>query len=220
MYQSNYLGHFHLTKNLIPLLSMSESARVLNISCSSHHTAAESLRPPKSDTFDMASAYGTSKLCQIMSTYELQRRLDVDGLGDRIAVNSMDPGGVDSQLYREVHNLAMSSPIVKISKLFKRDSDIAATPVLEACLSPDLESVRGKLLNRDCTQVRSSDQSVDSSAQLRLWGMSEALCDLALEKAQQKGEPMIDVEGEDGDDEYRQPLLSSTTTSSSNVIDI
>ena len=72
----NHLGYFMLTTLLLDLLKDSTPARVVNVSSSSHFSAGkfrlEDLPKPGSNRG--YRAYGRSKLCNILFTYELARR--------------------------------------------------------------------------------------------------------------------------------------------------
>ncbi|MCU0434116.1 MAG: SDR family NAD(P)-dependent oxidoreductase [Bacteroidia bacterium] len=100
----NYLGHFLLT-NL--LLSRFTIERVFMISSALHDPALKSpfakavFRPVNEMAFPAATAsnaaqktqefYATSKLCQILHAYELDRRMNKDGV-IRCRVNAYNPG--------------------------------------------------------------------------------------------------------------------------------
>jgi NAD(P)-dependent dehydrogenase (short-subunit alcohol dehydrogenase family) len=98
----NYLGHFLLTQLLLPLLSASSSARVVNISSAAHVL----LTPPEGlpwallgrhadaqrPTYHPWVGYGQSKLCLVLHTAELQRRSDEAGWG--VTACAVHPGAV------------------------------------------------------------------------------------------------------------------------------
>ncbi|WP_115560951.1 oxidoreductase [Xanthomonas arboricola] len=82
---SNYLGHFALTAQLLPLLRAAAAPRVVNLSSLAHRSAridfddlqtARPYRPWK--------AYGQSKLAMLIFSMELQRRSDAQGWGVRV----------------------------------------------------------------------------------------------------------------------------------------
>ncbi len=81
---SNYLGHFALTAQLLPLLRAATAPRVVNLSSLAHRNAridfddlqtARPYRPWK--------AYGQSKLAMLIFSMELQRRSEMHGWGLR-----------------------------------------------------------------------------------------------------------------------------------------
>jgi NAD(P)-dependent dehydrogenase (short-subunit alcohol dehydrogenase family) len=95
----NHLGHFALVKGLLGELA--HPARILVVSSGTHdpskHTgmpdpaytsAANLAHPPAEQAADDGRRrYTTSKLCNLLFTYELNRRL-----GDGVTVNAFDPG--------------------------------------------------------------------------------------------------------------------------------
>jgi light-dependent protochlorophyllide reductase len=99
----NHLGHFALVQGLREQLT--PPARIVVVSSGTHdpskhtgmphpaYTSAAELARPRVDGDDSAAGrrrYTTSKLCNVLFTYELDRRLDRGAHG--ITVNAFDPG--------------------------------------------------------------------------------------------------------------------------------
>jgi NAD(P)-dependent dehydrogenase (short-subunit alcohol dehydrogenase family) len=80
---TNYLSHFALTAQLLPLLTQGRRARVVNLSSMAHRFGAsihfDDLNWEHS--YKAFAAYGQSKLAMLMFTFELQRRSDAHGWG-------------------------------------------------------------------------------------------------------------------------------------------
>ena len=95
----NHLGYYLLTTLLLDLLKDSAPARVVNVSSKSHLSAGrfrlEDL--PKPGRNGGYRAYGRSKLCNILFTYELARRLE----GSGVTVNDLHPGLVRTNIARD-----------------------------------------------------------------------------------------------------------------------
>jgi len=93
--QTNYFGPYLLTRLLMPLLSESPSARIVNVSSAMYAVGALNLSKP---SFLVArngfAAYAASKLAMILFTQELARRAEADG----IAVNVLHPGLVNTKI--------------------------------------------------------------------------------------------------------------------------
>ncbi|CAB9504860.1 WW domain-containing oxidoreductase [Seminavis robusta] len=104
-FQTNFLGHFLLTQNLMDPLLQADAPRVVNLSSVMHHYC-------QADTHDETywrqsalfgnphsreSSYSASKLAALYFTMELNRRYRANGLRS-IAVN---PGAVNSDIWRD-----------------------------------------------------------------------------------------------------------------------
>lgn len=116
----NHLGHCELIRLLLEQLVA--PARIVLVSSGTHDPAqrtgmpapqltdAQALASPEQQAGpDGTSAattgrrrYTTSKLCNVLTTYELARRLQAAGRGEEITVNAFDPGLMpDSGLARD-----------------------------------------------------------------------------------------------------------------------
>jgi NAD(P)-dependent dehydrogenase (short-subunit alcohol dehydrogenase family) len=170
----NHLGYFLLTTLLLDLLTESAPARIINVSSSSHYSA-DSLRLedlPRPGDGRSYQAYGRSKLCNLLFTYELARRMT----GSGVTVNALHPGLVRTSIARN------NGILGRIANLFigVRGVDStrgAETPVYLAS-SPDVATVTGKFFI-DCREVSSSQLSYDADLAAKLWELSERLTDAA-----------------------------------------
>lgn len=78
---TNYLGHFVLTADLLPLLRKSDAPRVVTLSSVAIHRGRLDLDNLQSETYDAYAAYAQSKIACLMFAQELQRRSDAAGWG-------------------------------------------------------------------------------------------------------------------------------------------
>jgi retinol dehydrogenase-12 len=102
----NHLGHFALTQLLLERLASSgPGARVVNVSSEAHYNARgidfAAVRRPTA-TFAGAREYAVSKLCNVLFTQELARRL----AGTGVTAYALHPGVVASDIWRRVPRLA------------------------------------------------------------------------------------------------------------------
>jgi retinol dehydrogenase-12 len=102
----NHLGHFALTSLLLERLTASgPDARIVNVSSSAHYGPSgidfDALRRP-TVTYTGQREYNVSKLCNVLFTRELARRLD--GVG--VTSYALHPGVVASDIWRRVPWLA------------------------------------------------------------------------------------------------------------------
>jgi len=82
---TNYLGHFALTAQLLPLLMQGRRARVVNLSSIAHRFGASIHFDDLNwqHGYKAFAAYGQSKLAMLMFALELQRRSEAQGWGLR-----------------------------------------------------------------------------------------------------------------------------------------
>jgi NAD(P)-dependent dehydrogenase (short-subunit alcohol dehydrogenase family) len=102
----NHLGHFALTQLLLDRLTASgPGARVVNVSSEAHYNAPgidfAAVRR-RTATFAGAREYAVSKLCNVLFTQELARRLDAT----LVTSYALHPGVVASDIWRRVPRLA------------------------------------------------------------------------------------------------------------------
>ena len=170
----NHLGYFLLTGLLLDLLLASAPARIVNVSSSSHRQAGR-LRPDEladpSGIHRGYRAYARSKLCNILFTYELARRLH----GNGVTANALHPGLVRTNI------MVNNGLLGRIGNFFIGVRGVSAekgaeTPVLLAS-SPDIEGITGKYFI-DKRETTSSRQSYDQPLSARLWELSQRLTGL------------------------------------------
>ncbi|XP_065827801.1 WW domain-containing oxidoreductase-like [Oscarella lobularis] len=172
----NYLGHFYLTTLLRDVLVASKPARVVAVSSHAHrfHTLSRdkrldfSLLPyPESHYWPML-AYAQSKLCLVMFTNELNRRL----AGTGVTANAANPGNMiptnlnrNSYLYKILFFLARS---------FTKSVEQGAATIVYCAASDDVKEVGGKYFS-DCCECDTLPEANDSELAKRLWEFSEDL---------------------------------------------
>ena len=173
----NHLGYFLLTNLLLDLLKESAPARIINVSSSSHYSVGsirlEELPNPGSGRG--YRAYGQSKLCNLLFTYELARRLE----GTGVTVNALHPGLVRTNIARN------NGFWGRVGNFFIRIRGIdvdrgAETPVYLAS-SPEVKGVSGKFFV-ECRAVPSSPLSYDVELASGLWKLSEGLTEAEAER--------------------------------------
>jgi retinol dehydrogenase-12 len=94
---TNHIGHYYLTKLLLPLLIRSK-ARIVNVSSMGHCFVENGINYEfPSSSYDAKIAYGQSKLAQIWHTLLLQQRYGEQGIN----AYSLHPGMIYTQLTRQ-----------------------------------------------------------------------------------------------------------------------
>ncbi|CAF4720264.1 unnamed protein product [Rotaria sp. Silwood1] len=97
----NHIGHFYLTKLLLPLLIQSK-ARIVNVSSLGHCFVDDHINYEfPSSSYNVQIAYGQSKLAQIWHAYELQQRYGQQGIN----AYSLHPGMIFTGITRRAPKL-------------------------------------------------------------------------------------------------------------------
>ena len=127
---TNHLGHFALTGLLMPSLLATSGSRVVTLSSNGHRTGRLNFADLQSARhYQKYTAYGRSKLANLMFTYELQRRLSAAG-APTIAV-AAHPGTARTELTRHMSalsNAAMSPRYQTVNRWFVQDAKMGALP--------------------------------------------------------------------------------------------
>lgn len=187
----NHLGHFALVAHLFHLLKESTPSRIVNVSSMVHHDAKfdEDNIVKAAKKYDPWSVYGDSKLCNILFTKELDRRIKAAGIQGVTAVvahpgltetnifsTSSTTGGFFSRLKTKLFNLL---PIFQ-------PASMGALPTLYAATAPNVQGgdyfgPKGfKQLSGYPTLEEPSTISGSKSAAKKLWTLSEELAHLSF----------------------------------------
>jgi len=179
----NHLGHFALTGLVLPSLLAIGGSRVVTVSSNGHRAGRMRFGDLNSASgYHRASAYGQSKLANLLFTYELQRRLAAAGT-TTIAV-AAHPGTARTQLSRYMPSWTagfMSPRLGPLTSWWVQDAGMGALPTLRAATDPgaaggDYFGPSGPLqMTGPPVRVRSSARSYDAGAAHRLWTESEKL---------------------------------------------
>lgn len=172
---TNYLGHFALTGRLLPVLLAADAPRVVAISSGAHRIGRidfDDLMGQRS--YGRWSAYGQSKLADLLFAGELSRR----ARGQVLAV-AAHPGYAATNL-QSGSGMRLMDPLMRVGNLVLAQSDTAgALPTLYAATMPDVRAddfwgpsleVRG-WPKRSARSGRAKDRGVAA----RLWDVSQEL---------------------------------------------
>lgn len=172
----NFLGHFLLVNQLLPLFLEQGSGRIVHVGSRSGYTRApeqgidfDNLRGEK--TFDASEAYGRSKLANALFSLELARRLQ----GSGVTSNVIHPGLVHTNIARSAPALIREGFDLVGPLIAKTPGEGAATQVYVAT-APALASVSGAYFE-DCNPVTLSGKHhmFDEAMARELWGVGEEM---------------------------------------------
>jgi NAD(P)-dependent dehydrogenase (short-subunit alcohol dehydrogenase family) len=183
---TNHLGHFELTRLLLPQLEAARGARVVNLSSDGHRLADIDLDDPNWERrdYDKFRAYGAAKTANILHAVELDRRMS----GSGVRAFAVHPGMVATKLARHMTREDVTAVAeLREQREVSRERDFSKLEVLTAeqgaatqvwaAASRELDGTGGVYL-ADCA-IRSdvAPYAIDAERAGRLWQLSEALCD-------------------------------------------
>ena len=167
MFATNHVGPFLLTNLLLERLKASPSSRILIMTApSTTKVDFDDLQAEKH--FNALQAFGASKTCNLLFTYELARRLT----GTHVTVNAIHPGLVKSHLMREA-----PAPIRWVTSLLSSKPEQAAQTVVYYASAPEVQGMTGKFF-KGRQAIDSGPYTKDQAVQQRLWEVSMALTQL------------------------------------------
>src|SRR5216684_8096569 len=170
----NYLAPFLLTNLLLDVLKASAPARIVNVSSAvqaSGYIQMDDLQAEK----HYRSAYGQSKLAEVLFTYELARRLQ----GTGVTANCLHPGFVATNIGQSGMGPA-SRIMTRLIFAFGISPQEGAKTSLYLASSPEVEGVTDKYFVKGIPQ-RSAPISYDESLQRQLWEKSVKLVNLPVQ---------------------------------------
>lgn len=170
--QINHFGPFLLTLLLVPILKKSAPSRVIVLSSVLHRFGRiDNLNKENYHTY--VQAFCNSKLCNLLFSTELARRLE----GTGVVVNGAHPGQVNTSLYKSTIFEKLRSLV--LYSFFKSPHDGAQTSVYLAA-SDECDQVTGKYF-ADCAEAKMSCKVNEDNAK-ELWNLSEELVNLRPEE--------------------------------------
>jgi NAD(P)-dependent dehydrogenase (short-subunit alcohol dehydrogenase family) len=169
-YGTNHLGHFAFTGLLLGRMTTVPGSRVVTVSSLVHLAG----RYPRRERYRPTTAYGDSKLANLLFAFELQRRLAASG-AETISL-AAHPGYAQTGLVRH-----LSAPVRLLSatggSLVSQDSAHGALPILRAATDPDAaggEFYGPRWITRgQPVATRAAGRAYDEAAAAALWAESE-----------------------------------------------
>jgi NAD(P)-dependent dehydrogenase (short-subunit alcohol dehydrogenase family) len=194
----NHLGPFLLTNLLLDRLRASAPARIVNVSSQVHARSLDLTNLQGERGYVGLAAYRLTKLCNILFTYELARRLE----GARVTANCLHPGVVatgllkDYEVAQAIEEGRPAAPAARqggglrdlLGSVARRVAggaglsgiSIEAGAKTSVFLASDraVERVSGRYFV-NCAEAPSAPVSHDAELATRLWELSARLVGLA-----------------------------------------
>ncbi|KAK8740628.1 hypothetical protein OTU49_003001 [Cherax quadricarinatus] len=168
---TNHYGHFLLTNLLLGLLKKSAPGRIINLTSDSHDYVNK-LNPDslnfERDYYSSMTAYGQSKLCNILFTIELTSKLQ----GTGVTANSVHPGCVSTEIFYKGQVTFFAWLCGKLFYLMGKDAKLGAEPVIYLAVSEEVEGVSGSYFV-DCKDTATTELARQRKLAKQLWEASE-----------------------------------------------
>ncbi|MEP2179721.1 MAG: SDR family NAD(P)-dependent oxidoreductase, partial [Marinomonas sp.] len=181
---TNHLGHFSLTKHILPLVRKGTGKRIINLSSRAHHNDGVHLDDVgfENRTYEKWVSYGQSKTANVLFSVALNKRLD------DIDVFAVHPGGINTNLGRHLTPDDVKALIARIEEsegggfTFKSIEQGAATSCW-AATAPEIAG-QGGVYCEDCHIAEVDDESsasgvrsyaLDPEIAEGLWSLSERM---------------------------------------------
>ncbi|MEP6591532.1 MAG: SDR family oxidoreductase [Gemmatimonadota bacterium] len=163
----NHLASFILTNELTDLLKASAPSRVVVMASESHQRVTDPEDWESTKGYNGITAYGRSKLANVMYTYDLAHRLE----GSGVTVNACHPGVVETHLLESGFDRWWARWAWPIAKRFTVPPAEGALGPTYLASSSDLDGVTGRYYKKTRPGT-SSLISHDAVLGARLWNLS------------------------------------------------
>ena len=172
-FATNHLSYFLLTRLLLPLLEKAPEARIVNVASEAHRGGPLDFNDLMSERgYRSFTAYGRSKLANILFTFELARRLK----GTGVTANCLHPGVVGTNFLGK--NNSVWTFLWPMAKRFLLTPEEGASTAIFLASSGEVAGVSGEYFAKS-RRKRPRSFARDEAAAKRLWEVSEKLVGLS-----------------------------------------
>lgn len=170
-FATNHMAYFIVTNLLLDRLKATPGARIVSTASDAHKSGKidfDDLQSEKS--YSSFRVYGTSKLCNILFTRELARRLD----GSGVTANCLHPGFVGTRFgQNNASNIFLKVLRSAIMSLGISPEEGAKT-IIHLASSSDVATISGEYFYK-CKIAEPTQAAQDDAAAKRLWEVSAKL---------------------------------------------
>ena len=164
MFATNHLSYFVLTNLLLERLRAAGDARVVSTASAAHRRGK--LDFARLQEQKGPAGYGTTKLCNILFTRELARRL----AGSRVTANCLHPGFVATRFGDDAGGV-LRTGIAVAKRLFALSPEEGAKTMVYLASSPDVAGRSGGYYER-CAPAQPAREAQSDTDARRLWDLS------------------------------------------------
>jgi NAD(P)-dependent dehydrogenase (short-subunit alcohol dehydrogenase family) len=168
----NHLGYFALTNRLKPILTKGNRVKIINVSSAAHKIATlnfQNLQGEKS--YSHINAYAISKLCNILFTRELAKRIE----GTYITANCLHPGVVSTGFAKD--STGITRFLMGLAKPFMISAEQGAETSIFLATSPEADNLNGEYLVKKKVKTPTYEARNMEKAK-KLWDLSAEMCNL------------------------------------------
>ncbi len=166
----NHIGHFLLTVSLLDLIKAAGRARIVVVASGAHKIGNIDFHNiPLKKGYSVFSAYGRAKLCNVLFTKELARRLK----NTQVTVNCVHPGAVATNMGVD-RDTGFGKTIMKALKPFFRTPEQGASTAIYVATSKKCAEISGEYFYNHKV-VKVSRRANNKRLAKRLWAVSERI---------------------------------------------
>ena len=173
-FATNHMAYFVVTNILLDRLKATPGARIVSTASDAHKSGKldfDDLQSEKS--YGSFRVYGTSKLCNILFTRELARRLD----GADVTANCLHPGFVGTRFGQNNASNVFTRLLRNAVMSLGISPEEGAKTIIYLASSPDVATISGEYFYK-CKVAEPTAAAQDDGAAKRLWDVSAKIAGL------------------------------------------
>lgn len=179
----NYLGHFRLTLNLLPILIKNGPSRILNVTSETHKWGKLYLNNIRGESYHRWWSYCNSKLALVYFANSLHNVLRSNNINN-VSVFAVNPGCVCTNITRSVSKIIVwiyTSWFLKLI-LGLRDPKDGTSSIIFCALDKDVVKYSGEYIDYTCEYTCRTTNASDEEIGKELLSASEELAGMNLQK--------------------------------------
>ena len=167
-FATNHMAYFVVTSILLPNLKATPGARIVSTASDAHKSGKLNFDDLQSErSYGSFTAYGTSKLCNILFTRELARRLGDSG----VTANCLHPGFVGTRFGQNNATNGFLKLLAGAIMAFGLKPEDGAKTIIHLASSPDVATISGEYFYK-CKVTEPSLAAQSDADAKRLWDVS------------------------------------------------
>jgi len=173
-FATNHMAYFVVTNILLDRLKATPGARIVSTASDAHKSGKLDFDDLQSEkNYGSFRVYGTSKLCNILLTRELARRLD----GADVTANCLHPGFVGTRFGQNNASNVFTRLLRNAVMSLGISPEEGAKTIIHLASSPDVATISGEYFYK-CKVAEPTAAAQDDGAAKRLWDVSAKIAGL------------------------------------------